>query len=88
MTTLQHVTLLNTGNLVPSPRDQVLPKTMRWLAPMVHKGRDELAGMVGIEPRTVSEIMALRSAFGRTFFRNSVKKCGDSTSIIVVRSLL
>jgi len=44
MTMLQHVTL-NTGNLVASPRDQVLPKTVRWLAPMVRKGRGAPAGI-------------------------------------------
>jgi hypothetical protein len=41
---LQHVTM-NTGHLVASPRDQVLPKTVRWLAPMVRKGRGAPAGI-------------------------------------------
>jgi hypothetical protein len=44
MTMLQHVTL-NTGNLEPSPRDQVLPKTVRWLSPMVRKGGGAPAGI-------------------------------------------
>ena len=36
---------MNTGNLVHSPRDQVLPATIEWLAPLVRAGRGEPAGI-------------------------------------------
>jgi hypothetical protein len=41
---LAHLTM-NTGNLVHSPRDQVLPSTIEWLAPLVAAGKGEPAGI-------------------------------------------
>ena len=41
---LAHLTM-NTGDLVHSPRDQVLPATVAWLAPLVRAGKGEPAGI-------------------------------------------